>query len=124
MAEGTLTGKLNSSTIDSILVPGELTSPEEYLDALNAWAIPHWDWVELMKIGAVKISQKTAEYIIDKFINAVPKDLKQSAMMIWVNYGWSIRNMKDWMIVIDFRKIEYKKSGVEELPPTENMTDK
>jgi hypothetical protein len=94
--------------IDEIIAKGEIVDCSHGLLILNQWAIPHWDWVDSVKIGAVQVSRITAEYIIGR-LKKVLSEQQQEVMMLWLNYGWSINeDLADWRCEINFDKVEYK----------------
>jgi hypothetical protein len=109
MAEGIIMGRMDKDLIDhSILAKGEVDNASHGIILLNQWAVPHFDWATTIKIGAVKVSKTTAEYLIGRLKELLP-DEKQEVMMIWLNYGWSVQDgMPDWKCRIDFSKIVYE----------------
>jgi hypothetical protein len=106
MAKGTLTIKFEKNTIDKVLV--DLKEPSDGILKLNEWIIPHWDLASNIKIGAVKVNQKTVEYIIGRMKSLFP-DRGQAIVYLWLNYGFSVDSeLADWKCKIDLSKIEYK----------------
>jgi len=89
------------------IISDEITTTDAML-AIYKWAVPHWEWVERIKIGAVQISIKTGEYIIDEIAAIDPKN-KAKFLLLWMNQGPSIgEDMSDWRIQINMDKIDYK----------------
>ncbi len=99
---------LTKTIIDNhILVKSEIENSAHGILSLNKWAIPHWDCAKQTKIGSIKISKTTAEYIINRLIKICPEE-NQKIQLIWLNYGWSIDNtIPEWSYKINFTKIEY-----------------
>ena len=106
---GTITIKMDKETLENVILPiGEVNNITEGIVNLNKWAIPHWDWVDSVPVGSVKVNINTVGHILDRLKELFP-DQKQEVMMIWLNYGWSVQSdLKDWMCRIDFSKIEYQ----------------
>ncbi len=109
MAEGIIMGRMDKDLIDhGILAEGEVDNASHGIILLNQWAIPHFDWAIIVRIGAVKVSKTTSEYLIGRLKELLP-DQTREVMMLWLNYGWSIKeDMPDWQCWIDFSKIDYK----------------
>ncbi len=107
MAEGKLIVELDQAKIMQILPMDEVINTSEGVTFLNQWAVPHWDWVKSVQVGAVQVSKETAEYIIGRLKDVLPGQ-RQAVMMLWLNYGWSINeSLPNWRCQINFNKIRY-----------------
>ena len=108
MVEGKMIVGLNEKQIMDILPKGEIIDCSHGILALNQWAVPHWDWVKSVQVGAVQINGITAAYIIGRLKGILPGQ-EQAVMMLWLNYGWSINeSLPDWKCLINFYKVRYK----------------
>lgn len=78
--------------------------PQDFTTNLFKIAIPHFDYAERIKIGAVSVSGTTAQYIVKLMCK-----IKPGSGMLWVNYGFStkFKGIDDWKAVIDMKKITY-----------------
>ena len=53
--EGKLIIGLNEKQIKEILPENELNDVSQAISELMIWAIPHWEWVRSVKVGAVNV---------------------------------------------------------------------
>jgi hypothetical protein len=86
----------------------EAENAEDGILVLFKRVIPHWDWLESMKLGVVQISGRTAEVIIGTLQKTFPNE-KQKIIMLWMNYGFSVNpDIEDFKVRLDFDKLLYK----------------
>lgn len=105
--EGRLKVTITEEIIDGVL-NYETENVKTGIINLNKWALPHWDTIKSVGVGAVSINRTTAEYIIGR-LKLVLNDHGQTIMMMWLNYGWSVNeSLKDNECVINFYKINYR----------------
>lgn len=108
MIEGKLIVELDQAKIMQILPIEEVNDASHGVLLLNQWAVPHWDWVKSVGVGAVQVSRKTAEYIIGRLKDVLPGQ-QQAVMMLWLNYGWSVNDqLPNWRCQINFNKVRYE----------------
>ncbi len=109
---GKLLVELTQKKIEEILPIGEIENVSEGIISIAKWAVPHWDWAESVKIGAVQVNRPTVEFIIGRLVELFPNN-KQEVMNMWLNYGLSVNtDIPNWSCLIDFCRIYYKEDLV------------
>lgn len=98
-----ITIKLTEETIEKSMGSNSEESP---IISLFRIVVPHFDYTKNIRIGAVKISENTAHFIIDCLRKT---EGGVSAVMTWVNVGFSVdKEMSDWKAKINMDLIEYE----------------